>query len=88
VFLTNEPNKIIDAAFGAETVLQQQTRVEKSPPKALYRRIEGALVRSPAWVIIKTPDGKIRPMKYGRTSREAGKFATRWIGHSHGGRRK
>ena len=27
-------------------------------PKAPHRRIEGTLVRSPGWVIIKTPDGK------------------------------
>jgi hypothetical protein len=59
VFLTDEANKIIDATFGTEQVLQQQTREwKKSPPKAAYRRIEGTLVRSPGWVIIKTQDGK------------------------------
>jgi hypothetical protein len=59
VFLTDQANKIVDATFGTETVLQQQTREwKKSPPKAPYRRIEGTLVRSPGWVIIKTPDGK------------------------------
>ncbi|HKN85889.1 MAG TPA: hypothetical protein VJV04_03420 [Nitrospiraceae bacterium] len=59
VFLADEANKIIDAAFGDETALQQQTgEWKKSPPKAPYRRIEGTLVRSPGWVIIRTPDGK------------------------------
>lgn len=59
IFLTDEGNKIIDAAFGDETALQQQTgEWKKSPPKAPYRRIEGTLVRSPGWVIIRTPDGK------------------------------
>jgi len=59
VFLTDEANKIIDATFGSEMALQQQTgEWKKSPPKAPYRRIEGTLVRSPGWVIIRTPDGK------------------------------
>ena len=59
VFLADEVNKIIDAAFGDETALQQQTgEWKKSPPKAPYRRIEGTLVRSPGWVIIRTPGGK------------------------------
>lgn len=59
VFLTDEANRIIDATFGSERALQHQTgEWKKSPPKAPYRRIEGTLVRSPGWVIIKTPDGK------------------------------
>ena len=58
VFLTDESNKIIDATFGSDTVLQRQTgEWKKSPPKAPYRRIEGTILRSPGWVIIKTPDG-------------------------------
>lgn len=59
VFLTDEANKIIDATFGSEAVLQRQTgKWKKSPPKAPYRRIEGTLLRSPGWVIIKTPEGR------------------------------
>ena len=59
LFLSDEANKIIDAAFGDDTALQQQTgEWKKSPPKAPYRRIEGTLVRSSGWVIIRTPDGK------------------------------
>jgi hypothetical protein len=58
VFLTDETNKIIDATFGSDAMLQRQTgEWKKSPPKAPYRRIEGTLLRSPGWVIIKTPDG-------------------------------
>lgn len=59
VFFTDEANKIIDATFGSEAVLQRQTgEWKKSPPKAPYRRIEGTLLRSPGWVIIKTPEGR------------------------------
>jgi hypothetical protein len=59
VFLTDETNKIIDATFGSDAMLQRQTgEWKKSPPKAPYRRIEGTLLRSPGWVIIKTPDGR------------------------------
>jgi hypothetical protein len=59
VFLTDEANKIIDATFGSDAALQRQTSEwKKSPPKAPYRRIEGTLLRSPGWVIIKTPDGR------------------------------
>ena len=59
LFLADESNKIIDAAFGSDAVLQRQTgEWKKSPPKAPYRRIEGTLLRSPGWVIIKTPDGR------------------------------
>jgi hypothetical protein len=59
VFLTDEANKIIDATFGSDAVLDRQTgEWKKSPPKAPYRRIEGTLLRSPGWVIIKTPDGR------------------------------
>lgn len=61
VFLTDEANKIIDAIFGSEEVLQQKVgEWKKSPPKAPYQRVEGTLVRSPGWVMIKTPDGKDR----------------------------
>jgi hypothetical protein len=61
VFLTDETNKIIDATFGSEEVLQQKVAEwKKSPPKAPYQRVEGTLVRSPGWVVIKTPDGKDR----------------------------
>jgi hypothetical protein len=59
VFLTDEANKIIDATFGSDAVLQRQAgEWKKSPPKAPYRRIEGTLLRSPGWVIIKTPEGR------------------------------
>jgi len=59
VFLTDESNKIIDATFGSESALQRQAADWKtSPPKAPYQRVEGTVVRSPGWVIIKTPDGK------------------------------
>ena len=61
VFLTDEANKIIDVTFGSEEVLQQKVAEwKKSPPKAPYQRVEGTLVRSPGWVIIKTPEGKDR----------------------------
>lgn len=59
VFLTDEADKIIDATFGSETVLQQQTAAWKiSPPKAPYRRVEGTLVRSPGRVTIRTAEGQ------------------------------
>jgi hypothetical protein len=59
VFLTDEANKIIDATFGSEEVLQRRTSEwKKSPPKASYRRVEGILVQLPASVMIKTEDGK------------------------------
>ncbi|HKR78175.1 MAG TPA: hypothetical protein VJR69_00615 [Nitrospira sp.] len=59
VFLTDEANKIIDATFGSEEVLQRKTgEWKKSPPKAPYRRVEGTVVRSPGWIMVKTPDGK------------------------------
>jgi hypothetical protein len=58
-FLTDEANKIIDATFGSEDVLQRKTREwKKSPPKAPYRQVVGILVQSPGWVMIKTDDGK------------------------------
>jgi len=61
VFLTDEANKIIDATFGSDEVLQQKVAEwKKSPPKAPYQRVEGTLVRSPGWVMIKTRDGKDR----------------------------
>ena len=59
MFLTDESSKIIDATFGNESALQRQSvEWKKSPPKAPYHRIEGTLVRSPGWVVIKTADGK------------------------------
>ena len=59
VFLMDESNKVIDASFGSEDVLQQRTKDwKKSPPKAPYRRVEGTLVRTPGRVLIKTQDGK------------------------------
>lgn len=59
MFLTDESSKIIDATFGNESALQRQSvEWKKSPPKAPYDRIEGTLVRSPEWVVIKTADGK------------------------------
>lgn len=59
VFLMDETNRVIDASFGSEEVLQQRTREwKKSPPKAPYRRIEGTLVRTPGQVLIKTQEGK------------------------------
>ena len=59
MFLTDESKKIIDATFGNESALQRQSAEwKKSPPKAPYHRIEGTLVRSPGWVVIKTADGK------------------------------
>jgi hypothetical protein len=59
VFLMDESNKVIDASFGSEEILQQRTRDwKKSPPKAPYRLIEGTLVRTPSRVLIKTQDGK------------------------------
>ena len=59
VFLMDESNKVIDAFFGSEDVLQQRTKDwKKSPPKAPYRRVEGTLVRTPGRVLIKTQDGK------------------------------
>jgi hypothetical protein len=58
IFLTDEANKIIDATFGSEEALQQQTSAwKKSPPKAPYRLVEGTLMRSPGWVMVKTTDG-------------------------------
>jgi hypothetical protein len=61
MFLTDETNKIIDATFGNEEVLQQKVAEwKKSPPKAPYQRVEGILVRSPGWVMIKTRDGRDR----------------------------
>jgi hypothetical protein len=72
VFLTDKPNKIIDATFGSDAMLQRQTgEWKKSPPKAPYRRIEGTLLRSPGWVIIKTPTAGIRPMKSARMFRRS-----------------
>jgi hypothetical protein len=59
VFLMDESNKVIDASFGNEDVLQQRTKDwKKSPPKAPYRRIEGTLLRTPGQVLINTQDGK------------------------------
>lgn len=59
VFLMDESNKVIDASFGDEEVLQQRARHwKKSPPKAPYRRVEGILLRAPGQVVIKTQDGK------------------------------
>jgi hypothetical protein len=59
IFLTDVSDKIIDATFGSESTLQQQTADwKKSPPKAPYHRVEGTIVRSPGWVVIKTIDGK------------------------------
>jgi hypothetical protein len=59
IFLTDASNKIIDATFGSESALQRQTADwKKSPPKAPYQRVEGTIVRSPGWVVIKTLDGK------------------------------
>ncbi len=59
VFLTDEANKIIDATFGGEDAIQRKTgEWKRSPPKAPYRRVEGVVVRSPGWVMVKTPDGK------------------------------
>ena len=59
IFLVDESNKIIDATVGSETALQKQTADwKKSPPKAPYHRVEGTVVRSPGWVVIKTVDGK------------------------------
>ena len=59
VFLMDDSNKVIDASFGDEEVLQQRTRDwKKSPPKAPYRRVEGTLLRAPGQVLIKTQDGK------------------------------
>ncbi|HEU4686286.1 MAG TPA: hypothetical protein VFS39_17400 [Nitrospira sp.] len=61
LFLVDESGKIIDAAFGSESALQHQTHKWKmSPPKAPYQRLEGVVVRSPRWALIKTPDGKER----------------------------
>ena len=59
MFLTDEANKIIDATFGDPDVLQRKiSEWKKSPPKASYRQVEGILVQSPGWVMIKTEDGK------------------------------
>ena len=59
VFLTDEANKVIDVTFGSEEVLQRKTgEWKKSPPKAPYRRVEGTVVRSPGWIMVKTTDGK------------------------------
>ena len=59
IFLTDEGNKIIDATFGTDDVLQHKTSEwKKSPPKAPYRRVEGTVVRSPGWIMVKTTDGK------------------------------
>jgi hypothetical protein len=59
IFLTDASDKIIDATFGSESTLQRQTADwKKSPPKAPYHRVEGTIVRSPGWVVIKTVDGK------------------------------
>jgi hypothetical protein len=59
IFLTDESNKIIDATFGNEGMLQRQVADwKRSPPKAPYQRIEGIVVRSPGWIIIKTTEGK------------------------------
>lgn len=59
LFLVDEANKVIDATFGSESALQQKTAEwKKSPPKAPYQRIEGTVVKSPSWIIVKTGDGK------------------------------
>jgi hypothetical protein len=59
IFLMDETNKIIDATFGSESTLEHQTAAwKKSPPKAPYQRVEGTVLRSPGWVVIKTEDGK------------------------------
>lgn len=78
MFLIDEANKIIDATFGSEAVLQQQTAEwKKSPPKAPYRRIEGTLVRSPGWVTIKTPEGEqtyeVRPYLQDKLAKAEGR---------------
>ncbi len=59
VFLTDEVNKVIDATFGSDEAIQRKTSEwKRSPPKAPYRRVEGTVVRSPGWIMVKTPDGK------------------------------
>ena len=59
VFLMDEANKIIDATFGSEDAIQRTTgEWKRSPPKAPYRRVEGIVVRSPGWIMVKTLDGK------------------------------
>lgn len=79
IFLTDESNKIIDATFGSESALQRQTTDwKKSPPKAPYQRVEGTIVRSPGWVVIKTLDGKeqtyeVRPYLREKLAKAEGK---------------
>jgi hypothetical protein len=59
IFLLDEGNKVIDATFGSEEALQRKTgEWKRSPPKAPYRRVEGTVVRSPGWIMVKTADGK------------------------------
>jgi len=59
IFLMDEANKIIDASFGSEEVLQRRTTEwKKPPPKAPYRQVEGTLLQSPGSIRIKTGEGR------------------------------
>ncbi len=59
VFLIDQSNKVIDATFGSEQVLQQAaTAWRKSPPKAAYQRIEGTIVKPTNWISVRTARGE------------------------------
>jgi hypothetical protein len=46
IFLTDEANRIVDATFGSEDGLLRQTADwKRTPPKAVYRRVDGTLLR-------------------------------------------
>ncbi|WP_447979526.1 hypothetical protein [Candidatus Nitrospira bockiana] len=77
VFLLDEAGKVIDATFGTEQALQQRTAEwKRSPIKAPYQRVEGTIMKSPSWIIVKTEDGKeqlyqVRPHVQDRLAKTA-----------------
>ncbi|HXF93584.1 MAG TPA: hypothetical protein VNK46_12560 [Nitrospiraceae bacterium] len=59
VFLIDQTNKLIDATFGSDQVLQQAAAAwRKSPPKAAYQRIEGTIVKPTNWISVRTTRGE------------------------------
>ncbi len=59
VFLLDQTNKLIDATFGSDRVLQQAAAAwQKSPPKSAYQRIEGTIVKPTNWISIRTAHGQ------------------------------
>lgn len=59
LFLTDGANRIVDATFGSEEgMLRQTADWKRTPPKAVYRRVDGTLLRTADRVWIHTAEGQ------------------------------